>query len=135
MNVEGGCYCGAVRFQAEGEPMFKGECFCRECQYFTGGSSNLVMGMPSDGFVFTKGKPASFTRTDLEAPITRDFCENCGTHLLSRPPGMPNAVLIKAGTLDDPALFGGPQMVIFTCDKEAYHQLPTDVPTFERGPG
>ena len=135
MNYEGGCYCGAVRYQAEGEPMLKGECFCRECQYLTGGSSNLVMGMPSSGFVFTKGKPASYTRTDLDAPVTRDFCSNCGTHLLSRPPGMPDAVLIKAGTLDDPALFGGPQMVIFTCDKEAYHQLPPDVPTFERGPG
>lgn len=101
----------------------------------TGGSSNLVMGMPSSGFVFTKGKPASYTRTDLDAPITRDFCSNCGTHLLSRPPGMQDAVLIKAGTLDDPALFGGPQMVIFSCDKEAYHQLPENVPTFERGPG
>lgn len=48
---------------------------------------------------------------------------------------MPDALLIKAGTLDDPALFGGPQTVIFTCDKETYHQLPENVPTFERGRG
>ena len=46
MNVEGGCYCGALRYQAEGEPLFKGQCHCRECQYITGGSVNVVMGMP-----------------------------------------------------------------------------------------
>ena len=30
MTIEGGCYCGAVRYKAEGEPMLKAECFCRE---------------------------------------------------------------------------------------------------------
>ena len=38
MKFEGGCYCKAVRYQAEGESMFKGQCHCRECQYLTGGS-------------------------------------------------------------------------------------------------
>ena len=27
MKVEGGCYCGAVRYQAEGAPLFKAACF------------------------------------------------------------------------------------------------------------
>ncbi len=31
MEVEGGCYCGAVRYKASGEPLFKGQCHCREC--------------------------------------------------------------------------------------------------------
>ena len=35
MQVEGGCYCGAVRYRAEGEPAFRGQCHCRECQYIT----------------------------------------------------------------------------------------------------
>ena len=37
MKFEGGCYCGQVRYVAEGEPMVKGQCHCRECQYITGG--------------------------------------------------------------------------------------------------
>src|SRR5262245_63722022 len=51
------CYCGAVRYQASGDPLFKGQCHCRECQYMTGGQPNMVMGMPDSGFSWTKGSP------------------------------------------------------------------------------
>ncbi len=27
MNVEGVCYCGSIRYQAEGDTLFKGQCF------------------------------------------------------------------------------------------------------------
>jgi hypothetical protein len=44
------------------------------------------------------------------------------------------AVILKVGTLDDPALFGAPQMAIFTIDKQAFHQIPEGLPSFERLP-
>ena len=67
MKLEGGCYCGAVRYQAEGEPMMKAQCHCRECQYISGGAPNMFVLMPVDGFGYTKGTPKKFTRSDLEA--------------------------------------------------------------------
>jgi hypothetical protein len=135
MNVEGGCYCGNVRYKVEGEPLFKGQCYCRECQFISGGGPNLVLGMPEAGFAYTKGAPKPFQRGDLENPVTREFCGDCGTPLLSKAPAMPGAVLLKVGSLDDPAVFGGAQMAIYTCDKHGFHQVPEGVPAFERLPG
>ena len=91
--------------------------------------------MSEAGFTYTKGSPKAFRRKDLANPVTREFCPECGTHLLSRAPGVPGGVLIKVGTLDDPSLFGRPDMVIFTVDKQSFHHLPSGVPTFERVPG
>lgn len=130
--IEGGCYCRGVRYRAEGEPMFKAECFCRECQYITGGSSVLVMGVPTEGFAITKGETKGFSRSDIPNAVTREFCPNCGTHILTRAPGFPQGVILKVGSLDDPKSFGGPDSAHFACDAQPYHRLPTDVPVFNK---
>ena len=99
MELTGGCYCGKLRYAAKGKPAMKAQCHCRECQYITGGAPNMFMLMPVDGFAYTKGAPKQFTRNDLARPVTREFCGECGTHLATRPPGLPFVVL-KIGTLD-----------------------------------
>ncbi len=134
MKIEGGCYCGGLRYVAEGDPMMRAQCHCRECQYISGGSPNVIVAMPLDGFAYTKGEPKQFARTDLERPVTREFCPNCGTHILTRARGFP-AVILKVGTFDDPTLFGGPEMAIFTIDKQPFHSIPDGLPAFERFPG
>jgi hypothetical protein len=133
MRLEGGCYCGAVRYVAEGEPMMKAQCHCRECQYISGGSPNMFMLMPPKGFSYVKGSPKTFSRTDIDGAVTREFCADCGTHLVTRSPRVP-AVILKIGTLDDPSLYGGPQMAIYTIDKQDFHGIPAGLPAFERLP-
>ena len=132
MKLEGGCYCGKLRYVAEGEPVMKAQCHCRECQYITGGSPNMFVAMPPDGFKYTKGAPKQFSRSDLEKPVTREFCAECGTHLVTRP--LVPVVVIKVDTLDDPGLFGSPQVAIFTVDKQPFHHVPDGMPAFERLP-
>ena len=73
------------------------------------------------------------TRSDLDAPVTREFCPNCGTHLVSRIPNMPLAI-VKVGTLDDPKQYGGPDIAIYTVDKQPFHVVPDGLPAFERSP-
>ena len=134
MHLEGGCYCGEVRYEVEGDALFKAQCHCRECQYISGGSPNVTMGMPEANFKYTKGEPKSFKRTDIDPAVTREFCPNCGTHLLTRSPQLPGLVLLKVGTFDDPSVFGTPDMAIYLCDKQPFHQVPEGTATFDRTP-
>ena len=134
MAIEGGCYCGEIRYVSDNPAQGQLQCHCRECQYISGGSPNVTMGMPEASFAYTQGSPKAFQRSDLDAPVTREFCPECGTHLLSRVPGMP-AVLLKVGTLDSPGDFGTPQMAIFLCDNQPFHVVPEGVATFDKGPG
>ena len=62
MKVQGGCYCGAVRYEASGDPMMRAECYWLKCQYITGGANVLVMGMPFDRFTLVKGAVKGFTQ-------------------------------------------------------------------------
>ncbi len=133
MKLEGGCYCGQVRYEAEGEPMLQAQCHCRECQYLTGGSPNVFIAMPIPSFRYVKGAPKAFTRGDLAGAVTREFCPNCGTHLTTRPPAFP-AVIVKVGGLDDPSVFE-PTMAIFTCDQQPFHQIAEGLARFDRLPG
>jgi hypothetical protein len=107
MNLEGGCYCGALRYEVSSDPMFQGQCHCRECQYISGGQPNVIMAIPGTGFAYTKGTPHQFKRSDLENPVVREFCGDCGTQ----------------------------QMAIYLCDKQSYHHVPEGIATFDKTPG
>lgn len=135
MTTKGGCYCGELRYEAEGDPVFKGQCHCRECQYISGGMPNVIIGFPVAGFSYTKGQPKVFARDDIEGPARREFCSDCGTHILTRPASVSDMVIVKVGTLDDPALFDKPDFAIQVADKQDFHTLPEGVPAFERWMG
>ena len=88
--------------------------------------------MPIPGFRYVKGQPKTFSRGDLEGAVTREFCAECGAHLVTRPPAFP-AVIVKVGSLDDPSVFA-PQMAIFTCDVQPFHQIAEGLTQFEKLP-
>lgn len=133
MELTGGCYCGAMRYEAEGKPKLRAQCHCRECQYFSGGGPNFFLLIPPENFRYTEGTPQSFRRSDLENAVTREFCPQCGTHLATRRQDMPE-VILKAGTLDRPELFGQPQIAIFTVDRQPFHFIAEEMPAYERMP-
>jgi len=135
MAMTGGCYCGALRFEAEGPAVFKGACHCRECQHISGGGANVFMGLPAKGFRYTKGAPKTFTRKDLDAPVTREFCGECGAPTLSRIPSNPDLVIVKVGAFDDPSVYDGPQIAIWMDEARPYHLVAEGVAKFPRLPG
>ena len=131
--ITGGCYCGAVRYQAEATIEAAIQCHCRECQYITGGNPNVIIAVPLTSFDYIKDKPMVFARKDLEKPVHREFCGQCGTAIGSRSPSRPNSMLIKVGTLDDPSIFR-PQAAIFMVDKQHFHHVDESIPQYPRRP-
>ena len=133
MIVTGGCYCGALRFEIEGPFPLRGLCFCHTCQKISGGAGNLFLGIEARQFRYTKGEPQRFAKTP-ETPA-REFCGACGTHLAARSPKLPDGLIVKVGTLDDPARFEGPQMAFWTEEMQVFHHIPEGVKSFVRLPG
>ena len=130
MKWTGGCYCGQLRYEISSEPLGRAQCHCRQCQYFTGGHPQVAMAVPRDAFRYSAGTPTRYTRADLENPVTRHFCPACGVHLVAESPALPDALLVRPGTLDDPDLFGRPQIAVFTREKRLFHHVPDEVPSF-----
>jgi len=135
MKSTGRCYCGELQYEISSEAVFRAQCHCRECQYFTGGHPRVAMAIALADFRYTAGSPSSFTRNDLESPVTREFCGICGVHVAARTPAQPNHVLVHPGTLDDPSIFGQPEIAIFTAERQEFHHVPDGIPNFDRIPG
>ena len=133
MKIKGGCYCGEIRYESEGEVQASIQCHCRECQYITGGSPNLIMIMPLNQFRYVRGKTQEFKRGDIENAVTRLFCKKCGTAIGTRSPMRPESIILKVGTFDDPSIFD-PKIAIFTIDKQKFHQIDDNLKCFERRP-
>ena len=132
MHLEGGCYCGAVRYIAEGEPVMKAQCHCRECQYISGGAPNMFMTLPAGGLRYTKGAPKQFTRKDLRRAVTREFCAECGTRIYHQPSYAP-VINVRAGTLDDTSELE-PKMHAWVSSKQPWVSIPEGVPTHATQP-
>lgn len=133
MAMAGRCYCGEIRYEIGDAPARFGQCHCRECQYISGGGPNYLIFVPKDQFRYTDGTAKQFARSDLDNPRKRDFCPTCGTHLLTRPPGR-DYVVVKVGTLDDPAQLDTPEIAIHTADMQPFHLIADGVARFERLP-
>ena len=78
MAHEGGCYCGALRYRADDEPLRIFHCHCTICRRVQGAPVVTWITFPTAGWSWTKGTPAKLKSTP---EATRYFCRDCGTRL------------------------------------------------------
>ena len=133
MEITGRCYCGDIRFAFEGQALRALQCYCRECQYISGGNPNAALVVPKSGFRLLAGEPKTFARSDLETPRTRWFCPHCGTSLATLSPRFPSAIILKVGTFDDPSVFQ-PQVAQYLKDRQPFHHVDEDLQGFDTVP-
>jgi len=133
MKASGGCLCGAVRYEIDGEPMFAGHCHCRDCQKATGTGHVSITALPRQAVEIT-GETRGYTvEGESGKSYTRNFCPICGSLVFGEAEAMPGVVTITAGTLDDPSVYA-PQMSIFTRSRPAWDHLAGGLPEFETMP-
>jgi hypothetical protein len=97
--LTGGCYCGAVRFEADGAPSHETNCHCSICRRTTGAPYVAWFTVPRARFRFVQGRPSRFRSTEKG---TRTFCPTCGTQLTFEHADAPGAVDVTTCSLDDP---------------------------------
>src|SRR5690349_19372611 len=82
-RATGGCLCGAVRFEVDGDPLFSSNCHCRECQRASGSGYMPLMGYPTSAVRVT-GDVRYFERmADSGTSETEGFCPVCGARLFA----------------------------------------------------
>jgi len=133
LTLTGGCYCGALRYEIIGEIPMRALCLCKTCQKISGGAGNLFIGILANDFRYTKGEPRRFA-LESDTPV-REFCGECGVHITARSPKLPEGLVVKIGTLDDPSIFIGPNMAYWVKAKQEFHVLPDDIEIFSTLPG
>jgi hypothetical protein len=128
----GGCACGAIRYSAEGEPLYSVNCHCRDCQRETGSAYAPVLGVPRPNFSVTKGTPGYFeVKADSGRITRRAFCADCGSTLFGYGDQF---VSIRVGSLDDPGIFR-PTQDIYTSSAQPWDYMNPDLPKASKQPG
>lgn len=130
--IEGGCRCGAIRYEAEGEAAHHALCHCRDCQMASGAPMLAWLAMPRDGFRVTRGDPVRYT---APSGSMRAFCGTCGTPLFFENEAvLPGIVDIQSVTLDEPDA-QSPTVQIQVAERRAWMTDLADMPQFDRFPG
>ncbi|WP_257455162.1 GFA family protein [Archangium lipolyticum] len=129
----GGCLCGALRYEAEGEPLFAGYCYCVDCRKASGSGFIPFMGFSSAAVRFS-GETRQFRSKSFRGgDSVRNFCPVCGGLVFGGEVGKDDSHTIYAGSLDDPSSFQ-PKVAIFTRDRPAWVVMPPDLPAFDTMP-
>jgi hypothetical protein len=132
-TFRGGCRCGAIRYEITAEPMFGGQCQCRDCQHESGGGHTSFMAFPA-GAVKVTGTPRFYEApVDSGNIVRRGFCPTCGSPVVGATSGLPDVITISAGSLDDPGVFR-PQFVCYTSRGHAWDRVDPAVPSFPKMP-
>ena len=134
-SLQGGCVCGAIRYELSADPMMAIACHCRDCQYSSGGGPANVIAMAKTAVSITNGEPRAYrSQSDQGNLVTRHFCAECGTPLFAESAARPDFIGVKIGSLDDPGRFR-PAANIWVKSAQPWTYLDPALPRFDKNPG
>lgn len=133
ISFSGGCACGAIRYSSTSEPLYMGNCHCRDCQQATGSAYFPAVIFKPDGFSL-EGELTWFEKSaDRGHTMGRGFCSSCGSPVMLKNGAAPHLMVAYAGSLDDPSRYK-PQRDIYTGRAQPWDLMDPDLPKVEGMP-
>lgn len=129
--LEGGCFCGTVRFQIEGTLKGARACHCSQCRKaFSGASSAYAEVAEGSKFRWIAGESELNTYTSAQGWGIA-FCRTCGSTLCGMLDGKVHGVTL--GMIDgDPGV--QIEMHIYVGSKAPWDHIGGNAPQFEERP-
>jgi len=124
----GGCLCGKIRYQIEGDPFDSDYCHCRICQRQTGAPVSAWMDFKKEQIKLLDGNVKEF---ESSKNVRRGFCENCGSTLSFRDIMHPDYLTLSITSLDDPNTFS-PKYHIYVDSAVKWHSIIDEYPKFQK---
>lgn len=128
MSFEGGCLCGAVRYEGT-EQRGGGHCHCVDCRKTSGTGHCSHMIVPQAALRVTGEVRFFDSVADSGSKVSRGFCPVCGSAVYSTNSAMPGMAFVRASSLDDPEVFQA-QMVVYTKRAPSWDQIDPSLPAF-----
>ncbi|MBI3453623.1 MAG: GFA family protein [Rhodospirillales bacterium] len=122
----GRCSCGAVRYQAVGEPLWTANCHCETCRRITGSPMTVFAGFEREDFAYLAGKPKTYRSSP---GVKRSFCGKCGTPLTYESKRWAGEVHILVCSLDRPGKLK-PEMHEFFDEKVSWFNTADKLPRY-----
>ena len=99
-QFQGGCHCGAVRFQILVDRWKVQECNCSICR--KKGFLHLIL--PPENFTLLRGQDSLTTYTFNTGIAKHTFCRICGIHSFYHPRSHPDCIDVNIRCLDQDVL-------------------------------
>ena len=130
-TLSGGCLCGDVRYEVQGEPVYVFHCHCSMCRRAGGTAFQTWAGIEADALTVTQGTAERYKSSSF---ATRSFCGRCGGQLFYEyTAGQSPPLWITVGSLDHPESMT-PERHIFVADSVPWVHMEDGLPRTDGDP-
>jgi len=126
--LQGGCYCGLIRYEVEGHPVHLTNCHCSICRRTTGAPFVTWFSVLRAGFKIVRGVPTQFQSSPN---AHRTFCPQCGAQITFLDDDDPHHIDITSCSLDNPELCP-PEDHTFVGNKVEWIKLGDHLPRYAK---
>ena len=128
LTNQGGCLCGAIRYQVDATPFDADYCHCRQCQKSTGSVLGAWMDFKGEQVKWLTQQPKEYASSEH---VRRGFCQECGSQISFRDLRYPEYLTLSISSLDEPNTIS-PNYHIYTDSKLSWLTISDELPKYSK---